>query len=649
MKSGIIILAAIWALLAACPVSAEQRAEPDILSLIEEAGGPDKYPEADLLHITEKKNIRFEAGGDFTLRGYELVKILTDKGKKEAATKKIPYHRRYMTVNVLKARVVNADGTVVTVAEDAIKDGTMTETQAMNILEENFRVRSITFPDLDVGDTIETEVEIISKPIIEDNYNNIDLFQYDQPLLEKTVVIDGPAGKPLYFVVKNGALVFMKEEKDDRVLYTWSAKNSPRIIPELGMIPFQDVALKLIVSTFKDWQSLSAYGSRLNKDKVDITDDMKAKVAELTSGKETLQEKILAINHFISKNVRYMGSSMDIGAFLEPHEASYTFDKQYGVCRDNSILMMALLAEIGVDSFDTLINMVSQTEPDIPSIYFEHAICGVRMPDGKIVYVDPTLELSAAFGEPYVGDRHVLHLDEGGKELIKLPPVPAEKSMGLIEVETVLDSDGKLAGDVTISGEGFYDFVLRTVGQQTAGFQFAMLWQQLAASFLSSNIKVIKPTCTDYTDLNAPYEVKFGYELPDYVLTEDRFVMFRVPAASFAFDLPQISIIKVLTGLEEREYPMFLFSSRGTTHKERIKIPEGYRIKAVPDAVEIHEGPISLIMEAIVKDGMVEFFSDFRLEKPRLSPDEYLQLKRVIKKMNYFQKSMIILEKTASS
>jgi hypothetical protein len=648
MKRSVTFWLAAWILLTAPPAAAQQ-AEPEILTLIEEAGGPEAYPEADLLYILENKEVRFEESGDFTLRSYNLTRILTDKGKKDLATAKIGYHRRYMDVHVIRARVINADGSVIVVGEEAIKDGTMTETQAMNILEENFRVRSITFPDLDVGDTIETEVEIVSKPMIKENYNDINLFQYDQPLLSKTVTIDGPAARPLYAVVKNGSLAHRKEEKGDRIIHTWSAENVARIVPELGMVPFKDVALKLIVSTFKDWKSLSAWGYRLNEGKVDINDAMKAKVAELTADREDLEDRILAINHFISKGVRYMGSSMDVGAFLECHEASYTFEKQYGICRDNSILMMAMLADIGVDAYDTLINMVSETEPEIPSIYFEHAICGVRMPDGRIVYVDPTLELSAGFGEPYVGGRYVLHLDEPGHDLVKLPPVPAEKSMGLIEIETELTADGRLKGDVTITGRGFYDFVLRSVAKETAGFQFAMLWQQLAASFLSNNVEIIKPTCNDFSDLNTPYQVTLGYELPDYVITVDRFTMFRVPAATHAFDLPQISVIKALTGLEERHHPMFLFSSRGTIQKERITIPAGYRIKAVPDPVDFAEGPVSLKMNISAEGNTIEFFSDFRLEKHRLSPDEYLILKRVIKKMNYFEKSMIILEKNTSS
>jgi len=649
MKNRVIYPGIALVLLLAAPLPATgEKAGPELLALIQEAGGPEAYPDADIVYIDEKIDVAFEEKGDSTARRYKLAKILTEKGKKDLALAKFGYHKRYMEVRILRARVINADGSVVDVGEDAITDGTMTETQAMNILEENFRIKSITFPDLDVGDSVETEVEIISRPVIKDNYNTLEIFQYDQPLVRKTLVINGPSTRPLYHVAKNGALQFTGEEKEGRTFYTWSAEQVPMIVPEPGMVSFQDVALKLIVSTFKDWQSLSAYGNDLNRGKIDITENMKQKVVELTADKDTPEDKIQAINYFISTNVRYMGSSMDVGAFLEPHEASYTFEKQYGVCRDKSILMMSLLSEIGIESFDTLVNVSSSTEPEIPSIYFEHAVCGVKLPDGKTVYVDPTMELSTAFGEPYMGDLYVLHLDEPGQDLIKLPPIPAEASMGLIEIKSELRPDGLIQGNVSISGKGFYDYVLRTVGQQIKGFQFAMLWQQLGATFLSNNIKVLNPTATDPSDLDEPYRITFSYELPEYVVRADQFSMFRIPSASHAFDLPQIGVIKKLSGLAEREYPLFLFSSRGTTQRESIKLPAGYKVKAFPDPVEIIEGPISLKIETLLEGNTIHFTSDFRIEKSRLSPEEYMMLKKVLKKLDYFQKSMIILEKSAS-
>jgi len=107
---------------------------------------------------------------------------------------------------------------------------------------------------------------------------------------------------------------------------------------------------------------------------------------------------------------------------------------------------MAMLKEIGVKAYDAMINVSRKTDPEIPTILFEHAICGVVLSDGRIVYMDPTLELSSSFGEPYVGGRYVLFMDKEGKDLVKVPPIPAERSLGSIRGQTKVLADGSIRG-----------------------------------------------------------------------------------------------------------------------------------------------------------------------------------------------------------
>ncbi|MBN2408507.1 MAG: transglutaminase domain-containing protein, partial [Candidatus Aminicenantes bacterium] len=483
-----------------------------------------------------------------------------------------------------------------------------------------------------------------AKPLIEGHYNDLILFQSVEPILRKEAVIDGPAAKPLRSVVRDGRLDYSEEKTEDRVLYRWKAVEQPKIEQELGMVSIDNVALRVVAGTFKDWQELSRYGDKLNAGKVDSNEAMKAKVAELTKDCPTREEKILAIFRYVSQKVRYMGSSMDLGAFIEPHQATYTFEKQYGVCRDKSILMMAMLKEIDVEAYDAMINISRKTDPEIPIILFEHAICGVVMEDGRIVYMDPTLELSSSFGETYVGGRYVLLMDEKGKDLIRLPPVPAEQSLGSIVAETKVLADGSIEGQVRISGKGFYDFVLRSVAKQVPSFQMPMVFQQLGQN-LATTIKIKNLKTSEFTDLTKPYEIGFDYTAKDYVVDVGELVMFKIPFSAQAFDLLSTGIFQLLADREERQYPIFLFTARGCRQEETISIPAGYRIRAVPDPVEIKEGPVSLRLTASVKEGRIVFASDFRTEEATLDPQAYQILRKAVKGLRRFQKGMVILER----
>lgn len=615
-----------------------------VLAEIERAGGLKEHPNANVLVVFEESRTVFDQTGEFTSTEHSVLKILTDKGKQTVATRKLPYHRRYSTVKVLLARVIKKDGRAVPVPPESIKDGTLEEAQAMNILDENFRRISVVFPSVEVGDSAEMMVETHSRPLIQGHYNDFTVFQGMEPVLRKEVTIEGPASKPLRYVVRDGRLEFSQQKKGDRVIYRWRATNLPKIEQELAMGSAADFAARVLASTFKDWKELSRYGDSLNAGKVDTNEALKAKVAELTKDGATKEDKILAIFRYVSQKVRYMGSSMDLGAFIEPHPATYTFEKQYGVCRDKSILMMAMLKEIGVKAYDAMINVSRSTDPEIPLIYFEHAICGVVMDDGKIVYMDPTLELSSSFGETYVGGRSVLLLDEKGKDLIHVPPIPAGENLGSVRGETQLLADGSLQGKVRISGKNFYDFVLRSVAKQVPAFQFPMVFQQLGQN-LASTIKVENVKPGEFADLTKPYEISFEYKARDYVVDIGNLVMFRIPFSTQAFDIISVGIFQLLGDRKDRTTPIFLFAPRGCREEETITIPSGFVIKAVPDPVSIREGPVSLALTAAAKGQEVIFTSDFRIEVSSLDPQGYQALRKVVKGLRRFQKSMVILEK----
>ncbi len=609
---------------------------------IEKAGNTEKYPDANVLIVFENYKVKFEESGEFETKEHTLVKILTDKGKRNYSIKKAPYHRRYSEIKIALARVIKKDGRVLNVPKDMIKDGTLEETQQMNIFEENFRRWTITFPSLEIGDSIETVIEQKSKPLIKNHYNDLIIFQGFDPILRKEVEIDAPSSKPLKFIVKNGKLEFEKVRRGKRIIYKWRKKDSPAIIQELGMVPITDVALKLVVSTFKDWKELSRYGDSLNIGKIDTNEKLKEKVAELTKGLKTEEEKILAIFRFISQKIRYMGSSMDMGAFIEPHPATYTFEKQYGVCRDKSILMMAMLREIGVKSYDALINISQNIEKEIPLIFLEHAICAVVLKDGRMVFMDPTLELSSSFGETYVGDKYVLLLDKKGKDLIKIPPVPAEKSLGYIKSETKVNSDGSIEGKVNIKGNGFYDYILRSVSKQVPSFQFKMIWQQLS-QLLAPGTKVDNVKFSDFAVLSVPFEISFDYKTRDYVVDAEKFKLLSIPLSSYSFDILLGSILKAYTNMEERKYPINFVSSFGSKMEEILVVPREFEIKAIPNPVEFKNFPVSLKIETSRNDNYVIFKSELRIEKAKISPEEFKSLREISKIIRRFNKSMIIL------
>jgi len=634
----------ILSMLPASSAETLKKTPPDLQKMIENAGGTSQYPDADSIIINEEIEVTYQDNGDFTTRERSLIKILTESGKKDYSTLTFSYHRRYQSVEIPSASVIYPDGTILKIPEDAVKDTTEAETQEMNIFEENFRRKAVTVPNLAVGCSIQYEAVTTTKALLKDNYTDAFMFQYSEPLLFKKVTINGPSSKPLRYIVKNGSLEFNESKKGSRNIYQWQAQKVPMIITEPGMVSIGDVGIKLAVGTFKDWKEISRFGDSLNQDKLDSTPEMKETVKKLTSGLTTEDEKILAIFRFISQKIRYMGSAMDVGAFIEPHKASYTFEKQYGVCRDKSVLMASMLREIGVHCDDVLININTATVPEIPTVYFQHAICAVKKKDGSVFFMDPTLELSSSMGESYTGDKHVLLLTKEGSDLAVVPHVPAERSLGTIEATANLDNNGTYTGKVHLSGTGYYDLVLRSINREYTAVQFERVVGQLGTHF-HPRAAVSDVVSSDPADLSRPYSFSFNLTTPSYAVPAGRYLLLPVPLFTSSFDLVVNRVFSEYTRLKERKYPMAVFSTCGCVQKSSLSIPEGYSIISLPPSLTLKKGPVTASMEVKAEGRTITLRSDCRIEKTRLTPLEYQDLRSVAIELKRFARSMVILEK----
>jgi hypothetical protein len=369
------------------------------------------------------------------------------------------------------------------------------------------------------------------------------------------------------------------------------------------------------------------------------------KVNELTNGIADEKEKIKRIFNFISQEIRYMGSAMDIAAFIEPHQASYTFEKKYGICRDKSILFIAMLKEVGIKAEDVVVNVSVKTDPEIPTINFQHAIVAVYLSNGKIVYMDPTLELSTALGEPYVGGNYVLHLSDPGKPLMLVPQAAPQESMGQVIVNSILDQKNNLKLSAEISGIGTYDFFLRSLGKQLPGMTQAFLWQKLLQE-LNPTAKIVKADAGNPSELAKPYKVNLDVEIPDYLSQLGNVYMMKLPMGDFSLDLLLGLAANALTKLPERKYPMFAFSPAGSEITAEVKIPEEYEMIAYPDSFTFSEKPFFIrILVTEAEKNVLKMACTFTYDTDYISPEEYKILKTLMKKIDKFSRSMIILKK----
>lgn len=621
------------------------------VSLASELGGLEEHPDANSVTGLDRTYVEFDETGAYEEYNHTFVKVLTEEGRDDNGSVSLTYHRRYGSVEIVVARVIKADGTEIVVGEDLITEGTPPEISAMNIFEADFREISVVFPGLEVGDAIEYIIHQSYEPLLDNGFNGIYFLQYVEPIVESRVTIVGPSSLPLVHVVKNGEAEHEETTDGDRTVYTWTARGMPKIERELAMAPPRQIAARLIVSTMPTWEEMSRYVWKMVDDKCVAEDSIKDLVAEITDGLTSTEDKIRAIHYWILENVRYLGIAMDRGAFLEPHFAAYTLEKEYGICRDKATLMITMLEEIGVPSWMVAINPSHRMDTEIPTIYFEHGIVAIEGPDGDYLYIDPTVEETREVYARYVGDRYLLVATEEGEDIRQAAHVPATANSGDIMDRAVLADDGSIHGNVTITGNGFYEIILRTVNKNMGPQQFEMTAEQMVQNiYPGADLRSF--SVTDADDLYEPTTIELSYHIDDYALDAAPYTLFRIPAATGSFEMLSDFLFGRMVGLPERKYPVALGVTLGVDEKAEVALPDGFVVENLPDAVDFEAGAISLSMtyeyvppESDDGRGLIRYNRRFGIDTFEISPEDYMNLKEAVRLAARSEKGEVILKR----
>ncbi len=655
MRRATLLLAGIAVFLLSVPAAALDAPEPlaldEAISLIGNAGGADDYPDANEIVVFTHTTIEYEHDGSYVQYSHELTKLITEEGVDDNGDMSFSYHRRYTEHDIILIRVIKADGTEIAVGDDLITDGTPPQITAMNIFESDFREKTVVFPGLEVGDAIESIAVEINAPLLADAFGGLFFMQYTAPLLDVSTSVTGPSDMPLVHEVKGGNVDFSLSETDGRTTYMWSATNTEQLEPEIGMVPFRQVATRVLASTIQTWPELSQFGYNLLGTKCIAEDSVKELTAEITKGLETTEEKITEIHYWVMENVRYLGLAMDRGAFLEPHFAAYTLEKEYGICRDKAVLMVTMLGEIGVEGWVVLVNPSFATDTEVPSVYFEHGIVAIEDEMGGYRYFDPTIEHHREIDASYVGDRWVLHLTPEGDDIRQVPHRPAAVNSGDITETGVLDSDGGIQGSAIVTGRGIYEMVLRQIADSTNEEQMKQIWTE-SVQGIYPGAELTEFTLSDESDLYEPWTATIGYQIEDYALEADPYVLFRIPSATGAFDFLSGLLVGRLTNLPTREHSLAIGTSIGLAERGQIEIPTGYVVESLPDVVDYHEGPISLsitydFIPADENGGVpvVSYAKVFGVDAFEISPVEYRAMKEASRLASRSMRGEVVLKR----
>ena len=609
-----------------------------------------KYPDADLVSLYRHKWVRYNKNGTYK-EYYEFYsKILTEKGRRSLLTVSSSFTVPYNTTRFIVVEVLKSDGSVLQV--DIEKNSrVMIEQRQMesNIYNPNSKILYVSIPKLDLGDTVHCIIfDDFTKARVPDTWSDYVCFESTDPLICSEYTVIAPKARPLQRIALKaeipGSVTFIKQKHNNSIIYKWKAKDVPRAFPEPKMPPLYSQVQRLLVTTIKDWRHISRWYWNLCMPNIEkSTPEMKMLVSQLIKGIDDPDEKINAIFKWVSQEIRYLGITVEKEApGYEPHPVYMTFDRRAGVCRDKAALLTAMLRLAGFEAYPVLIMNGPKKDFEVPQPYFNHAITSVKKDDGSYLLMDSTDENTKELLPAYLGNKSYLVAAPEGEILRTSPVQPAEQNMMYIDTKGILTKEGGMNAETVLGFDGINDNLYRGYFARLSRNErhefFEMIVSRVASGAHLADYRI---TPANMLDTTIPLKVCITFEVKDFVIPGENVVM--LPLLSIGHRIGLVNHIIKEMGLRKRKYTFFTRYACGV--KETLNLNLNHlvgRPVSLPEYKDIENRGIRWFRSISFKGKNLETSNVFKMKLPEYSPEEYLTLKEVLKKIETDNEKMPI-------
>ncbi|MHC5035948.1 MAG: DUF3857 domain-containing transglutaminase family protein [Planctomycetota bacterium] len=598
----------------------------EIRKRIDEAGSEADHSGMNTVVVFDHTWVDVEPGGLGHVHNQRVVKILTDAGAAEMGALRFDYDPKSM---VSRVKALKVHGKREGVEEVDVQDPLNFEDlpQPARGMFWGPRMFVYRLPRLRVGESVEIRTyrkgfqvaylgaspeggeEEITPPM-PGHYYDVVLFEENVPVKEKRYTLVLPRDKPIRSDIYHGETRVNMNYGDQTIQYTWEKKDIPAIKPEKRMAFETDVKTKLVLATLKTWEEKSRWFWDANQNQFDWDEAISAKVAEITRGLSTDEEKAEALLHWVAQEIRYIGFSLGKNEGFTIHPGTMTFHERGGVCKEYGGMLVTMLRAAGLDSYPVMTQAGKKVE-EIPADQFDHCFTAWKKPDGEFVLLDPTWAPFAR--EVYCSaeqQQNYLIGTPEGEPLGITPPKAPEVSLLRFEGASTLKADGSLESAVTITGDGRSDtnmrralaFILRPMH----GAYFAKLIEAVAPG-----VEILDFGFSQLDDFDRSQEYSIRFRAPEHHSAANGLLRFHLPLFRLGIG-PNFCRHLEVGDLEKRKYPAMLWYTQRIVIEERLRLPRGFRLLDGASPVVVDRPPAGF--EATLEQRGAELLAKAKIE-----------------------------------
>ncbi|MBC8030340.1 MAG: DUF3857 domain-containing protein [Pyrinomonadaceae bacterium] len=446
--------------------------------------------------------------------------------------------------------------------------------------------------------------------------------------------------------------------------YTWELRDLPPITWEPSSPEVTSLAPRLAVSYFPpgdtrtvpmqtnaNWVEVSRWLSGLHDTQWAPDAAITEKVRQLTAGAKTELEKIHAIGHYV-QNIRYISIQIGLnrGGGMRPHTAAEVFAKSYGDCKDKANLMRAMLKVIDIAAYPVGIYSGDPTfvrDEWASPLQFNHCIIAIRVKDetqartivthpklGRLLIFDATDDDTPVGGLPE-HEQGSLALLVAGEEgaLMRMPVTPPEANGLDRQIQATLGADGSITANIRESFLGTSAAGSRSLFRRGSRLDFL----KIVEVWISRGATAAKVSNLEPKDNQAEgrFDLSVDFSATGYgQLMQDRLLVFK----------PAIVERREALALTEpgRRHPVVL-DSHAFTETVRMKLPVGFEVDEMPDAVKLDTAFGSYKTSYEVKNGELVFTRTLAQKATTIASEHYQSVRSFYEKMRAAEQAPVVL------
>ena len=587
------------------------------------------------------------------------VRILRREGRSYAAAR-VGYTPESGKVKDLRAWLIRGDGEVKRFG----KDNTLDLAGAPNDVYDEYRLKEIVATDeadagMVFGYTYTTEDRSVFS---QDHW----AFQSAIPAVSSRYTLVLPSGWHAEAVTFNHAKV---EPKVSGTTYSWELTNLdavpreplspslPNLVARLAVSYYPPAGQNSSIKTFANWSEVGAWMGELEDPQVIMDDSLAGKARELTANARTEYEKIQTIGRYV-QNIQYISiqTGLGTGGGYRPHTSTQVFAKSYGDCKDKTNLMRAMLKALGIIAFPVSIysgdpNFV---RPEWPSPQqFNHCIIAVKVSDetqgptiiqhphlGRLLIFDPTAEETSVGDLPsYLQGSLALIDSKECDALVKMPVTPPESNLLDRQIEASIDGNGSLVATIREKTNGQRAASYRGELQRESRSEYVKRIEGwVTAGATAARVTKVEPR----DDIAAGrFDLDVDFTAPGYgQLMQERLLVFKPVIVSRRDSL-------YLTEAK-RTHPVVL-TSNVYSETVRVKLPAGFAVDEMPDAVKLDTAFGSYATTYEVKDGELIFTRKLMQRATTIPVAQYNSVRSFFERIRAAEQAPVVLIKKVAA